>query len=68
MISHFDEVAHNSNRVLNAAKIFDMPVMATEQYPKVGKLTLHDMVEYITSFNLTSTLLIWYTFLNRYNQ
>jgi len=34
MISHFDEVAHNSNRVLNAAKIFDMPVMATEQYPK----------------------------------
>jgi len=34
MISHFDQVAHNSNRVLNAAKIFDMPVLATEQYPK----------------------------------
>jgi len=34
MISHFDQVAHNSNRILNAAKIFEMPVMATEQYPK----------------------------------
>jgi len=34
MISHFNEVAHNSNRVLNAAKIMEMPVLATEQYPK----------------------------------
>jgi len=34
MISHFDQIVHNSNRVLNAAKIMDMPVLATEQYPK----------------------------------
>jgi len=34
MISHFDQIAHNTNRVLNAAKIMEMPVLATEQYPK----------------------------------
>ena len=33
-IAHFDKIVYNSNRVLNAAKIMDMPVMATEQYPK----------------------------------
>ena len=44
MISHFDQVAHNSNRILNAAKIFEMPVMATEQYPK-------ELVDTIQKFN-----------------
>ena len=34
IISHFDGVVSNSNRVLHAAKIFDLPVLATEQYPK----------------------------------
>lgn len=34
MISHFQQIVHNSNRVLNAAKIMEMPVFATEQYPK----------------------------------
>ena len=33
-IAHFDKIVYNSNRVLNAAKIMEMPVMATEQYPK----------------------------------
>ena len=38
MIAHFDKIVFNSNRVLNAAKIMEMPVMATEQYPKgLGK-------------------------------
>jgi hypothetical protein len=35
MISHFAAVVHNSNRILHAAAIMDMPVLATEQYPKV---------------------------------
>jgi hypothetical protein len=35
MISHFEQVVHNSNRILHAARIMDMPVLATEQYPKV---------------------------------
>ena len=43
MISHFDQVVHNSNRVLNAAKIMDLPVMVTEQYPKVGHATSRDV-------------------------
>lgn len=34
MISYFPQIIHNSNRVLNAVKIMDMPVFATEQYPK----------------------------------
>ena len=34
MISHFNQVVLNSNRVLNAAKVMDMPVLASEQYPK----------------------------------
>jgi len=33
-ISYFDQVVANSSRVLNAAKIMDIPVWATEQYPK----------------------------------
>ena len=36
MISYFDQVVLNSNRVLNAVKIMDMPALATEQYPKVS--------------------------------
>ena len=34
MIAYFDQIVHNSNRVLGAAKIMDLPVFATEQYPK----------------------------------
>eukprot|EP00095_Tigriopus_kingsejongensis_P001668 snap_masked-scaffold857_size87770-processed-gene-0.9 protein:Tk01668 transcript:snap_masked-scaffold857_size87770-processed-gene-0.9-mRNA-1 annotation:"isochorismatase domain-containing protein mitochondrial-like" len=34
LISHFDEVVHNSNRVLHAAQLMDMPAMVTEQYPR----------------------------------
>ncbi|TRY68851.1 hypothetical protein TCAL_03214 [Tigriopus californicus] len=34
MISYFDEVVHNSNRVLHAAKTMSMPALVTEQYPK----------------------------------
>ena len=36
MISHFAEIVHNSNRILHAARVMDLPVLATEQYPKVG--------------------------------
>jgi len=34
MISYFDGVVSNSSRVLCAAKHMDIPVLATEQYPK----------------------------------
>eukprot|EP00092_Neocalanus_flemingeri_P035300 GFUD01038408.1.p1 GENE.GFUD01038408.1~~GFUD01038408.1.p1 ORF type:complete len:199 (-),score=58.37 GFUD01038408.1:68-664(-) len=34
MISHFNQVVLNSNRILHAAKVMDMPVLASEQYPK----------------------------------
>jgi len=33
-IKHFDEIVQNSNRLLRAAKILEMPVVVTEQYPK----------------------------------
>jgi len=37
-IKYFDEIVKNSNRLLRAAKILDMPVVVTEQYPKgLGK-------------------------------
>jgi len=37
-IKYFDEIVQNSNRLLRAAKILDMPVVVTEQYPKgLGK-------------------------------
>lgn len=34
-ISMFDMVASNTERMAQAAKIFNIPVLATEQYPKV---------------------------------
>ena len=34
MISHFNQVVLNSNRVLQAAKHMDLPVVVSEQYPK----------------------------------
>jgi len=52
MISHFDQVVHNSNRVLNAAKIMDLPVMVTEQYPK-GLGPTVDEIE-LAKFSLTA--------------
>jgi nicotinamidase-related amidase len=33
-IKYFDEIVHNSNRLLKAATILDIPVVVTEQYPK----------------------------------
>ena len=33
-IKYFDEVVANSSRVLKAASLMEVPVMATEQYPK----------------------------------
>jgi len=33
-IKFFDEVVANSSRVLKAASVMEIPVMATEQYPK----------------------------------
>ena len=34
MISHFNHVVLNSARVLEAAKVMEMPVVVSEQYPK----------------------------------
>jgi len=34
IISHFDAVAANSGRLVTGAKLFDIPIVATEQYPK----------------------------------
>ncbi len=34
MISHFDDVVANSNRVLRAASVIGVQTVATEQYPK----------------------------------
>ena len=39
-IAYFPEIVKNSKRVLGAAQIFDLPVLATEQYPK-GMEYLH---------------------------
>ena len=33
-IKFFDEIVSNSSRVLKAAKVMEVPVVATEQYPK----------------------------------
>lgn len=33
-IKYFNEIVFNSNRLLQAAKILEMPVICTEQYPK----------------------------------
>jgi len=33
-VSHFDQIVSVSNRMLKAAQILDVPVVATEQYPK----------------------------------
>ncbi len=37
-ISFFPEIVSNSRRIMEAAKILDIPILATEQYPKgLGK-------------------------------
>jgi len=33
-VAHFDAVVANSNRVLRASALMDVPAVATEQYPK----------------------------------
>ena len=35
-ILHFDTIVQNSDRLVQAANILQMPVLATEQYPKVN--------------------------------
>ena len=37
-IKYFDQIVANSSRVLKAAKVMEVPVWATEQYPK-GRLS-----------------------------
>lgn len=34
-VLHFDAVVENASRLVRAAKVAGVPVMATEQYPKV---------------------------------
>ncbi len=38
-IKYFNEIVFNSNRLLQAAKLLNMPVFCTEQYPKGIKLS-----------------------------
>lgn len=33
-IKYFNEIVFNSNRLLQAAQLLEMPVICTEQYPK----------------------------------
>jgi len=33
-IKYFDQIVQNSNRMLRAAKLLDIPIIATEQYPQ----------------------------------
>jgi hypothetical protein len=42
-IAHFDKIVFNSNRILHAAKVMQMPVMVTEQYPKGLGHTVKDI-------------------------
>jgi len=52
MISYFNQVVLNSNRVLHAAKVMDMPVLISEQYPKgLGHTAAEIELE---KFNLTA--------------
>ena len=48
-ILHFDTIVQNADRLVQAANILQMPVLATEQYPKVkfilkktGEIQLHE--------------------------
>eukprot|EP00090_Calanus_glacialis_P038736 TRINITY_DN6750_c0_g1_i1.p1 TRINITY_DN6750_c0_g1~~TRINITY_DN6750_c0_g1_i1.p1 ORF type:complete len:199 (-),score=49.71 TRINITY_DN6750_c0_g1_i1:198-794(-) len=52
MISYFNQVVLNSNRVLNAAKVMDMPVLASEQYPKGLGHTVPEIE--LAKFNITA--------------
>lgn len=33
-IAYFNEIVQNSKRVMGAAQVMELPIMATEQYPK----------------------------------
>lgn len=37
-ILHFEKIVNNAERLLKAARILDVKVQATEQYPKVGTM------------------------------
>ena len=39
-IRHFDTIVTNTFRIVEAADLLNMPVVATEQYPKVRKLKM----------------------------
>lgn len=49
MISYFPQIVQNSNKVLNAAQIMDIPTFVTEQYPKV---TISYFVRLLVTENL----------------
>lgn len=38
-IANFDMVTSNTIRMVKAAKLFDVPIVVTEQYPKVDQTT-----------------------------
>lgn len=43
-ISYFTEIVNVSNRMLQAARILNMPVVATEQYTKGNKFFLNNQL------------------------
>ena len=40
-IAHFDTIVNNSERLLKVANILGVPIIATEQYPKVSSAKYH---------------------------
>ena len=40
-ILHFTTVVSNTTRIVKAAKLLSIPVLATEQYPKVSEKNFH---------------------------
>ena len=44
-ILHFKTIVENSTRIVKAAQLLDVPVIATEQYPKV-RIFYHSRILY----------------------
>ena len=45
-ILHFDTIVKNADRLVQAGNILEMPVLATEQYPKVLNLNILLPIKY----------------------
>lgn len=47
-ILHWSQIVSNSVRIVKAAQLLNVPVLATEQYPKVGSKNVH----FLNDFNI----------------